>query len=935
LLDSYSSDPSICYPVRRIATGLCLLLSAALPFIRGAFADDADDQYNFAAGLYNEKLYEEATKQFEKFAEENPKHEKAPHALFGASQCYQLLGQYDKAAAVYERMAAQFPAHDLIPQARLQQGECHWELKQIDKARAAFTAATQSNDEAIKAPAAYWAGECCFSASDLPTALRFYQQAAAFPQHEVAPFAFYSIGLCQSQLAKPAEAAAAFQKVYAAYPQCEVAPECEYRYAAALNQQKKLAEAQVAYSAFVEKYEQSPFAGQAYLGLGYCQFQQKDYANAASSFRQAVARLAEDAELRSESLLRLGDCQFNLKQFDAAMDSYGQVVDGSPSPLQDQATYWLAAAHRAKKQLDRALSLYLQLLTRFPQSAVRTRTQLRIAEVLTEQKKYSEAIDAYKELQSLSPDKETTEQIDAGINYIVSQQSSQGGAEAERVAAQLKGEPAAQAWAQLGNGAFGKSEFEKSARFFETALQHAPKGSEWEERALYGLAATQVQLKQTDKALANYLNQLKDFPKGRLTDHARVDVAWLCLTRAQPAQAEDVLQPLLKNLPVDKILAASALRAAAEAAARQKNPDRAIELFQQLLAGYSDQTGVPEAALLGVGLAQMEKQQFPEASRSFKQLLDRNPSAEIAPTAYLQYAMALGKQGKNAEAVEAYRKIIDDHPTSPCVERALYEKAWMYLNDKKPDRSLECFNTLAAKYPQGAFAAEAFFHVGDYYFDTGDVARSAENYGIVVEKYADAGFVDKALYRLGSALYQQKDMAGASEAFRKVADRFPKSEVAAESLYWLADSLERTGRTADATAAYNRFVRSNPAHALTPKALLGLTRTHVAQKNFPEALASLDRIDAKAEAPILAEVVKLSGDLLFAQQQYKEALESYLKVTIVYGASAVAAESQFLIGQCQEQLGNADKAKEAYQKVIDRFPESQFAAAAKKKLGGG
>ncbi len=917
-----------CFSVRAFWCGVVAVFILLWISPRAVWADAADDQYAFATGLFKEKLYEEAATEFNKFITQYPKHAKVPHAKFAVGQCYQLLKQYDKAAQVYERLATEHPTFEFLAQARLNQGECYLNLKQFDKARLAFQGAARSTDEKIKSQALYWVGECYYTQNDFANALKAYQQVTVFPQSEVAPYVFYSIGLCQLKLNNAPAAAQAFQKVFTSYPQSDIAAECRYRFAESLYEQKKYAEARQEYQAIIAKYADNEIAGAAWLGLGYCAFQQKDYTAAASAFEKAAAKLPADHDLRPEAFLRLGDCFYNLKQFDRAVDLYNQIVQDQKSPVRDQALYWMANAQREQKNLDGALFLYRSLIQQYPQSPLVARAYLKIGDVFTDQKKYGEAIEAYRRVQALKPSDDVAKDAEEGIAYALSQQAAAGGADAEKVAEQLKGEAAAKVYVQIGQGAFQQKNYAKAAQMFEKALTNAPKNSEWEERALYGLALAQFQNKDLKPAIANYRKQLAMYPNGKLAVSARVDLAWALLGNDQEEQVETVLQPLLANRPADKTLAASAINAAAEAAARQGKFDRAAALYEELLTKYGDSDDVRFAALLGLGSTHLEQKKYPQAVVTLRQLIDRNPPEDIAPLAWLRYGIALSKQNQPDGALAAFQKVARDYPQSGLADRAVYEIGWLYLDQKKIEEAFKAFQMLIARHPQSPFVDEARFHVGDYYFDKKDFAKAADNYKQI--KSNELG--DKALYKLGSALYQQKDYAGAAQTFQQVVTKFPQSEVAAESQYWLGDALERSHKLDDAKAAYTALTQRSPTTPFTSKAWLGLGRVQLAQKNFTAAKASLQKVDEKSDRLTLAEMTKLLGDVAFAQKEFKEALQHYLKVSIIYADSPFTAEALFQIGQCHEQVGDKDKAKEAYQKIVSQFGSSPFAAKAKERL---
>ena len=72
------------------------------------------------------------------------------------------------------------------------------------------------------------------------------------------------------------------------------------------------------------------------------------------------------------------------------------------------------------------------------------------------------------------------------------------------------------------------------------------------------------------------------------------------------------------------------------------------------------------------------------------------------------------------------------------------------------------------------------------------------------------------------------------------------------------------------------------------------------------------------------------GNFYWKKGDYRGALDRYRDATHYNPSSA---EAFLRVGEAEEKLHNADKAKTAFEKVIKLAPDSKFAAEAKKKLG--
>ena len=122
----------------------------------------------------------------------------------------------------------------------------------------------------------------------------------------------------------------------------------------------------------------------------------------------------------------------------------------------------------------------------------------------------------------------------------------------------------------------------------------------------------------------------------------------------------------------------------------------------------------------------------------------------------------------------------------------------------------------------------------------------------------------------------------------------------------------------------------------------------------PEGLlADADAVANTADADSLARAIELYGSYLsqhpdregapralrmqarLTQQQgeMRVAVQLYERLLADYPECAYADEAQFMIGYIHEEhLRDLDRARTAYQKVIDHYPESELAVSAKHLL---
>lgn len=74
------------------------------------------------------------------------------------------------------------------------------------------------------------------------------------------------------------------------------------------------------------------------------------------------------------------------------------------------------------------------------------------------------------------------------------------------------------------------------------------------------------------------------------------------------------------------------------------------------------------------------------------------------------------------------------------------------------------------------------------------------------------------------------------------------------------------------------------------------------------------------------------GECAYAMKSYTDALEHFQTV-FTFKVSEKKDDAQLMIANCYYAMGNRAKAKEEYQKLIDKYPASQYVNRAKERLG--
>jgi len=93
----------------------------------------------------------------------------------------------------------------------------------------------------------------------------------------------------------------------------------------------------------------------------------------------------------------------------------------------------------------------------------------------------------------------------------------------------------------------------------------------------------------------------------------------------------------------------------------------------------------------------------------------------------------------------------------------------------------------------------------------------------------------------------------------------------------------------------------------------------------------------KTDREVAARAQFLIGEVQFAQKKYAEAIKTFSKVIYGYSYPRWQADATYEAARCFETLGKKKQALRYYTELVTRYPKSDKAAVAKKrieKLGG-
>jgi TolA-binding protein len=520
------------------------------------------------------------------------------------------------------------------------------------------------------------------------------------------------------------------------------AAECEFaqgRYDDALHRYDAVRNSGGAYAS--ELYEQAGY------GMGYCFFKQKNYAEAATSFRRATDADGLPKAQRNDAMVRTGDCYFATKDEANAISWYDKAIAAGAS-AGDYAMYQKGVCQGLLKRFDEKIATLKKLLSLQPNSQYAADAKFQLGETylnLDQDDKarpyYAEVADQYPNsphvrtsmLQCALIDKRQgrTDQALLGFKAVVAKYPTADGAHdalagIERI------------YVDQGKVADYEA-YVRSLDFVDPATLDLDEN--------YYRSAEQLYFSdQCDKAIGAFGDYLAKYPKGAYAVNAeyyRAD----CLHRA--GKTQEALEGFERTVDAapDQLLE-PALAAAATIQYGQGAWSAALEHYTQLEQRAALPVNVL-AAQIGRLRCLSRLQRIPEAAAAGQQLLDnKDATDDLKAEAGLAIALAAVNNNDLDAAFARYKSIAAASSNESGAEAA-YQKAYVrYLQQRYGDAEKEVF-ALVKQFPShDHWKAKAFILLGDAYAAMNDVFQAKATLQSVVDHCTEPDLVAEASQRL-------------------------------------------------------------------------------------------------------------------------------------------------------------------------------------------
>ena len=412
---------------------------------------------------------------------------------------------------------------------------------------------------------------------------------------------------------------------------------------------------------------------------------------------------------------------------------------------------------------------------------------------------------------------------------------------------------------------------------------------------------------------------------------------------------------------------------------KMETPDTpsAHHVFERLLNECPDSKFSGEAAIARAKYLE-DGNYLAQAEQTYGLVIRRFGSSEIANVAKLRRAYILQKIGGSVELEEA-RTLLSEYLELPddqtLLDEALYQLGWILHDLKRPEEGRAKFAEMVSRFPKSKYWPDAAYRIVQHSVASRDYDAAKPLIEQLLKRDdAPAQVVTRVLFFQGQIAAEEKQWERVSVSMRELLSLSTDDDVTAKAKYWLAESLYRQKQYKQSLEIFNDLIPriGKVDSSLEPWVLLRVSQCYgnnnswikavetanAGIEKFPdfEADYEFDYVlgrgleddgklsEARAVYKLIIDSKKGGatetaaiaqwriGETYFHQEEYKLAIKAYHKVDSIFAYAHWRAASLIQAGKCQEHLQNNKHALKLYTQLVESFPESEFAAVAKKRI---
>lgn len=711
--------------------------------LKGSDYLQADKQYNQLINLYPDSAY-------------------VPQAFYSLGWSYFEQGKYAEAKKIFLKLINQFPLHQLAEDAAFKVGETEYNAKNYENAIQYFKEFLLKYPQSSRhAESYFFVAESYYYLENTLEAITYYAKAADISyDNQLTLMSKVSLGWSYLKLGKHALAKQYFDEAQKLAKEKGISSDDVYLGQANLySETEEYPKALEAYTYLIENFPDSHRLADAYLGRANIYYQLKDYTHAVRDYRVVIDKYTRDItkqEIVEKSYFGLAWTYLKAGQPDLSIEMFKTIKDKAESKtVKVSALTQIGDAYQDLGQFEKALEVYDQIMTDYPESPYIDYVQYRQGITLLKMNKIDAATLSFQTLQTNFPQSKYLNEVQyyLAVSYFNKE-----------------------AWIEAK---------EKTLEF----IKNVQPPNELLAEANYILGLSLYNLKDYTNAIETFQKIMKNFPEeAAVVRNSELNMAKCFYKMKNPEEAKKILK-LIPLKYADSEVAEEAFILLGDYTLDEGDLDNALIYYQEIINKYPN-SSKKNIAYYEIGQVYQAKKEFSSAIDAFKKV-NSPEEAEMNIKAKMAIADIFSKELNSQLSIETYQSIISSSPEFK--KDALIKLADIYKSTKEYDKVIQ---TLTQAMQSEQLSSETTnpqiqFLIADTYETIHEKDKAVENYLKIPYIYPEAkNWGIKSFLRIAKIYEDDEKWEEAKTIYQKASElNLEESKFANERLEWINENI--------------------------------------------------------------------------------------------------------------------------------------------------
>jgi TolA-binding protein len=296
----------------------------------------------------------------------------------------------------------------------------------------------------------------------------------------------------------------------------------------------------------------------------------------------------------------------------------------------------------------------------------------------------------------------------------------------------------------------------------------------------------------------------------------------------------------------------------------------------------------------------------------------------LRTSAFIEIASIKDETGEYEAATETYLRGIRDVPENDKTREAYLRLAELYFRLENFHDAVAICRESLLRYPGGEVSARIRYVLGRAYRDSGTTDRALDEFYHIAETSSLREFSAAALIAAADILKKKNDLAAASEVYDRILTEYPDSKMADYAQYEIGAITAVTGGNNSAILAFQSMIINFPDSSYLDKVYYRLGELYSARGDNYSALENFNKVaDIFPESGLRLQSLVKKADILYRMGRYEESLDvcRLIDAELVSGnlenTGAYRRTSEYISGWALYRLGIEDRALQIFSRMMN------------------